>query len=429
MKYSDFSVAVCLALSLIIQTAPVSFARKPVLKSAPAPQALGYEKLTTGAGPDTNDSKSDSKADTESGAAPSQAVPEADQAKIFAPVTLKDEEKTEAKAEDADNSQSSLLKSSVTATGFIPKGPLDHDSALTNPTSIKSKSLSSYTDRAKQVNLMPLPLQESQEESDKKEDAKLTAERRQLSDLWEATLARSNDIQFVIQKLMPTSKHGHTASVMYKLLNSAICGGMAATSMMVPNAGGYMVSSAAGSMLMNAVGAADNANAKKARLSETESIMLYKLVRETADHLVDNFHNYKKNLEVFSRANEDLSEHQATIAKTRDSQPLSEQVRLDWELKTAERQVYAISEDVRRYRQALVDISGAEAVQKLDQQIDEESVIVNGAPLQKSAPTETQPSDAPPKETASKPAAEDDSNTTEKPKATAAKPSDKPPEM
>ena len=364
MKYSDCSIVVALALSLVIQAAGLASAKTPDAgKQASLPQAQGYDKLNSGSGPDTNDLKGD----TESGGAPSQLVPDISDSKLLDPVTLKTEDKT---------SGSGIFKSTVTATGFVPKGPLEHDHALTNPISIKAKKLNTMSDRASQVNVMPLPLQGTQQEADEKQDLELTADRRQLADLWEATLSRSNDIQFVIQRLMPSSDHAHTASIICKMLSTAVF----TTCVFGPNTGGSVFPNAAGSLINSAIGNLDSSIAKKARISETESIMLYTLVRGKADKLVADFNDYKKNLEILSRKNQKLVVLQNMVAATRDSQPVSEQIKLDVLLSGFEDDIYGVSRDVRRYRQALVDAAGAEAVQKLDQQIDEEAIALNGAP-------------------------------------------------
>ncbi len=96
-----------------------------------------------------------------------------------------------------------------------PKGPMDGDGAdsarLTLPTkSLKSEienNSGSGLDRARKVNVMPLLLMETYAEAAGKEQTDREFERVQLSDLWEATLNRNQDVQFVVQKLIHSKIH------------------------------------------------------------------------------------------------------------------------------------------------------------------------------------------------------------------------------
>lgn len=79
-------------------------------------------------------------------------------------------------------------------------------------------------DTAKAVNAQPLALINSNEELNEKSELLDNSEKKQIADLWDATLERSPDIQFVVQKLVPTSDKGHATHIMMKMLSSVMYG-------------------------------------------------------------------------------------------------------------------------------------------------------------------------------------------------------------
>lgn len=315
-----------------------------------------YEKLTEGAGPETNDVHE--RRLSRQGKA------------LLCPVTL-----DSGAAAAADTQDTGMLKSSVSMTGYAPKGPIDPAAkSLFNA----SKSIGSEDGEekvlkaAKNVNAMPLPLMESAEETQKKIDTILDAEKVQLADLWESTLTRSPDIQFVVQKLMPTSNPGHASTIMMRMLSSAIFGAMGAVNMMAPNAGVYAANNMGTSMIMNVLQLQESKQAQKAHLTQTESIMLYNMVRNTADRLVEAYRNYKKEMAVMAKSLTDLQDLQNMVTEARSGQDAAKQVEMEYTIRKAQRDVEAATEDVKKYRQGLVDLAGVEAVAKLDKQLDEE---------------------------------------------------------
>ncbi len=129
-------------------------------------------------------------------------------------------------AEESNDSTSggTVLKSTVSATDYLPK---DGDPNVMEAQSIKSirgqkrgkADKGSLTDQAAAVKVGPLPLLETDGESQQKASAAMEAEKAELADLWESTLTRSPDIQFIVQKLQPTSNQAHLTNVLAKMLS------------------------------------------------------------------------------------------------------------------------------------------------------------------------------------------------------------------
>jgi hypothetical protein len=277
---------------------------------------------------------------------------------------------------DTTGSNPGVLKTEVSTTDYVPKGPIDRGGITVAPLSIKNdKSNDDVSDKvlrsAKDVGVMPLALMASPDEEKAKTETAAEAEKAELTDLWDAALTRSPDIQFVTQKLMPTSNTGMTTHVLTKFLTAAMFGAMGAVNMVSPNMGTYAATGSGSNMIAQVLGMADQNAAKKAKLSQTEAIMLYNIVRTTADHLVENYRNYKKVTTNLRTANADLNDLQSMVkdAKSKDN---AQSIEMEYTLRKAQRDIDSINEDVKKYRQGMVDLAGAEAVDKLDKQLQEE---------------------------------------------------------
>lgn len=326
-------------------------------------QTPAYEKMIDGSGPKTNDVAGQETA------APTAAAPV-----NLAPLSLNGPVETTTAI-----SSNGYLKSTVAMTGFAPKGPIDPAS---KSIFLPSKSIGdrlgvgekSILQEARNTGIMPLPLLQSEEEAQQKLDTIVSAEKTQMADLWESALTRSPDIQFVVQKMMPTSNPGHGSAIMMRMLSGAIFGAMGTVGMMAPgNYGMYAASNLGGSMLNSLLVGQENKNAKNARLSQTEGIMLYTIVRNTADKLVENYRSYKKSLVSLNKATSDLQELQNMVSEARANQDAAKQVEMEYTLRKGQREIDELSADVNRYRQCLVDLAGGEAVAKLDKQLDTET--------------------------------------------------------
>ncbi len=386
---------IALGLSLIVHVAisPCLALGLPSLSSQKktALQYEVYSKLSNGAGPETNDlQKQEAKLDT----APPKSVD-------LSPVTMDEGSKSDPSLGPAEES---LFKVTVKKQNVMTSGPIEQANILA-PTSIKQsagdkvlKPGGSIADKAKQVNVLPLALMPSADEEQNKDDVKLSAEKIELADLWDSTLARSQDIQFVVQKLMPNSNSGKTANVMMKMLSATVFGGMSMMTMMAPNMGAQMGTNMGASMMMQALNGVQGNADKKARLNQTEAITLYNMVRNTSEKVVEAFRNYKSSANALKRTSIDLTDLQEMIKETRSTQDAAKQIDMQYTLKRAQRDVEKASEDVGRYRQTLVDLSGADAVAKLDKQFEADEAKINEAavaPVQIATPDPTATAEGP----------------------------------
>ena len=109
---------------------------------------------------------------------------------------------------------------------------------------------------------------------------------------------------------MPTKDPSHAQGVMMKMLSSAMFGGMGACMMMAPNMGSQMAMNGGASMVYQAMNGVQSSKDKKRQISETESIMLYNMVRTTADKLVKDFRDYKANSDKFAKTTANFQELQ-----------------------------------------------------------------------------------------------------------------------
>lgn len=299
----------------------------------------------------------------------------------LAPVGLNDSETAETPVEDSTSG--SVLKSSVSENKYVAKdqagtGANAADSKATSVVGKKELSEKVLKDSWKKVEVAPLALMESDSELEKKVEVTVDAERRQLADLWNATMARNPDIQFVINKLQPTDNQNHAMANTMKTLSAALFGAMNMAPMMIPGAmtgGNYgaVMGTAAGSNLIQSLfQSKSEKDAKKHAISQEQATILYKIIRDTADKLMVNYRDYKKDLSFLERASTDLQDLQAMVAEARGSQDAAKQVEMEYTLRKARREIDRESEEVRGNRQMLVDLAGDEAVVKLDQELQSE---------------------------------------------------------
>lgn len=133
------------------------------------------------------------------------------------------------------------------------------------------------------------------------------------------------------------------------------------------------------SMMLQALNGVQSNADKKARLNQTEAIMLYKIVRDTADKVVEAYKNYKKELHKLDRANATLTKMQNMIADARLNQTPFQQIQSQGELMKYQGTVEDCQAEVAKQRQSLVDLSGAEAVAKLDKQLEADKARIEDA--------------------------------------------------
>lgn len=306
------------------------------------------------------------------------------------------------KAQSDAPSEEGTLKTGATINDFVPKGPMGEGTTGLPATSIKvgeakddksnkkdkkdSKTAAlgkgDLKDTAKAVNAQPLALINSNEEVQEKSELLDNSEKKQIADLWDATLERSPDIQFVVQKLVPTSDKGHATHIMMKMLSSVMYGAVGSMAMVSPTQGTYVAQNFAASLLGQLNGTLDKKQLAKMSLTQGEIISLYNMVRTTADRLVDQYRCYKKFTVSMDRAATDLEDLRNMAKDARVGQDAAKQLEMEYTLRKAQRDIDEKVEDVHRYRQNLMDIAGPEAIAKLDTQIKSEMQQLDDTKLQ-----------------------------------------------
>ena len=275
-----------------------------------------------------------------------------------------------------------MLNATVDKNEFVPKEPVDRTDTVVGEADTK-RHKATKADKKEAFNkkvhdtgmrLGPTQLQDTDEDTDKKVSTVLDPQKAELAELWDAAMARNQDIQFVVQKLMPSKDPRHTTAMMLKMVSTAMYGAMCAGGMIMPmggayNPGLYMAQSAGGSIVMQALNGAQSRTAKKTALNETEAIMLYSMIRGVANQVVESYHDYRKYLGSVNRAWIDYQDLQAMAAECRAHQDANRQIEVEFMLRKQRRDIDSLNDDVRRSRQALADLSGSEAVDRLDKQI------------------------------------------------------------
>jgi hypothetical protein len=330
---------------------------------------------------DSKKSRKESKKDSAKAStleAPNKAEPQ-----NLAPVSLTDDKQSGENSEEGSaaggRDDTQYMKLHAETMGVAPKGPLDGDGSSA-PTTLPSKSLKSeigpgkgrLVDQAKNVNVMPTVLMDTDEETDQKIITDRECEKAQVSDLWEATLTRNQDIQFVVQKLMPSSDKSHATTALMRMISSTLATGISAGAMLSPSPAGYMSAQMGSSMIMQSMGLFEAKNNRKAQIDQGQAISLYKMVRDTADKVTENYRDYKKYVKRADRAQTTASDLQNMIQDARAGQDAAKQIEMEYTLSKAKGDVEEAWYDARRYRQTLIDLAGSEAVNKLDQSLQDQ---------------------------------------------------------
>lgn len=266
----------------------------------------------------------------------------------------------------------------------MPKSPQVDNNPLFKPISIrnekdknknKNKNVVKRTikESTDALNLVPLPLVNSAQETQHSNDRKREQEKEQLTHLWESTLAHSIDVNFVLQKLLPATDPSRVTSWMMKAINTALYGGLSTISILSPGIAGTATQNLGTSVLSNVLSLKDSADLEKARITQTEQILLFTMVRTTADNLVSNYRNYKKFYKNRKRALDDFAALKDMAIATRQNAGISEQFTIEYTLRKQQREIEALEDDLDIYRQALIDLAGVNAVLKLDKDLIEEN--------------------------------------------------------
>jgi len=398
---SYFLLSFCFGQALFsLQATPCAALGIPILSSRHSEMSLPtYEKLFQGAGPATNDKSS--QADSQTNQVHKSSAGSNTESPNLSPLTLTDsaQQSNNQSNNDNDTANGAVLKSSVSTTDYLPhQGDPDvlqaHSINNKKPHGHKKNdhSKESWSQQAAEVKVGPLPLLESDNETQKKADTINDAEKEQITDLWEAALTRNPDIQFVIQKLQPTSNHAHMANILARMLSTVAYGGLGAMSMMSPNMGTFAAASMGGSMMQTALGITQSKSDKRAKLTNEEQTIMYNMVRTTCDKLVTCYRSYKKYWNSLTRGSSDLQDLQSMVADARSGQDSAKQLEMEYTLRKQQRDLDAIADDLRGHRQSLIDLAGVEAVDKLDKQLYKERNMLD-------ATTDNQVNEQPPPQT------------------------------
>jgi hypothetical protein len=395
-KQARITVAiVSLSLSIVSQTLPAYSAQKqnfqlPVNTSLDEPadngDTAGGDTLKPGTVLPpltlTGDSESKDSGKTKSKVSSKSATKDS----AARESASKDSAKSEDVASDSE-AGSKTYKLEESKNEFVPKGPAGDEGGLPSESLVAPKEAKALTkdkkkgkgkdkeevaaettlEQAKKVNVMPVALTNTPAESQMKSDQLENSEQKQISQLWEATLQRSPDIQFVVQKLVPSTDGAHTSTVLMRLVTTALYAGVSAAGTISPGQSSYAMQNGAANILGQISGAVEGKHAKQANLNQSEMIALYQLVRNTADKMVDHYRDYKKNMVGIQRASADFEDLKAMAAES-NSRPLE----TEYTLRKQKRDIESIADDVHRYRQNLIDLAGSEAVDKLDTDIARE---------------------------------------------------------
>ena len=310
---------------------------------------------------------------------------------------------TVATTEASADTGSTVLNATVNRDEFVPKAPVDRTDLVIGEPAKKDSKKEATAKQEKDLGrkLGPLQLQETDNETSAKTLTVVDAEKSELADLWDAALSRNQDIQFVVQKLMPSKDPKHTTAMMMKLLSTAMYGAMSASTMMMPGGtsagqmqGMYMAQNAGAGLVMNVLNGAAAKSARKAQVTETEAIMLYNIIRNVADKVVENFHEYKKIRTNVDRGYTDYQDLQNMVSDARAGQDPAKQIEMEYTLRKARRDIDALNDDVRRTRQSLVDLAGAESIDRLDKQVQiENDKVDDGTAIADKAPASEQATD------------------------------------
>lgn len=311
-----------------------------------------------------------------------QAAPEPAQAAEsnadLAPLTLNSPLEKKADATVSEDG-TETLNVTVTKDQFVPKGPMEGDNdALKSTFSVKNSKITgdgsgkgSLVDQATMINASPLTLQPTTDEQASKLTEEQQIEKEQMTALWEAALQNSPDINFVLAKLMPSADPSKTVTILMKTLSTAIYTGIGGIGILAPGQGTYMMQNLSFNVFSQILGSAESARAKKANISQAEQIMLYNMIRNTAKQVVGDYRDYKLQHKKLVSANSDFEELKKMVSEA-SAGNASQQIEMQYTLKKAQREISDIGAQLGKYRQHLIDLSGQDAIEKLDASIDKE---------------------------------------------------------
>jgi hypothetical protein len=283
-----------------------------------------------------------------------------------------------------------------------PSGEIVDPTAKKSVLSAEDKLNKKLLKDSQSVNVAPIALQESEGEAQQKQDAITDAERMQLTDLWTATINKSPDIQFVINRLQPTSNQAHVTAKAIQMIGGALFQAVSMAPLMMPggaNMGMYMGTTSGVSMLQSLLNEKTGKDLKKQQITQEQATMLYTIVRQTAEKVVVEYRKYRHNRNEFDRANRDLEDLKSMVASAHRTQDPAKQIEMEYTIRKAQRDVDKIIDEAKLHRQQLVDLAGGDAMARLDTQMEEEVLALKrlvGAPNEQVATDANEPAIKPP---------------------------------
>ncbi|MBX9950805.1 MAG: hypothetical protein K2Y39_16665 [Candidatus Obscuribacterales bacterium] len=229
------------------------------------------------------------------------------------------------------------------------------------------------SDRAKKVNIAPMTLMKSDKEEEQAISIDLECEKRQISALWEATLNRSPDIQFVVQKLLPSSDKRRTTTILMRMISSSLTSIAGTTPVITgPNPFTVISSQFTSNAFNQIVDLHESKLQKREQIDQAQAIMLYQMVRGIADKVTEYYRDYKFRVRSIDTTQVRAQKLQNLVKETRIGQDAVKQIEMEYWLDRVRTEIEEAVYVARRYRQSLVDLAGAEAVYKLDQDLQDQ---------------------------------------------------------
>jgi hypothetical protein len=227
--------------------------------------------------------------------------------------------------------------------------------------------------RANKVNVSPIILQRTNAEIDSIIEKDLKYEKEQITALWAATLDRSTDLQFVVQKLIPSSDKNRTTNILMRMISSSMISiANTAQSVYGPSPATILASQLTTGAISQGLDFQNAKSQRNTQLDQTQAIILYQMVRGIADKLTEHYRDYKFRVKSIEYAQARSTKLQNLIQEARAGQDAIKQIEMEYWIDKAKTDIEEAFYIARRYRQSLVDIAGADAVAKLDQSFQDQ---------------------------------------------------------
>jgi len=206
-------------------------------------------------------------------------------------------------------------------------------------------------------------------------------EQEQLLNLWKATIERNKTIQFIVQKLSPTNSPQEANSILAKTIGAAIFLPFYALQAISDNVGAYYGGQLGGRVLGSVIEGKMKKNQAELQLSQTESIILFMMIDEVAERLRNRYHSYKKLMVERVLATKEVEEAKKDALEAQELNVSGGELIANIQRRGIEREVRKLDAQIRAQKNALVELSGPEAVGMLDEQLKLELAATQNTPL------------------------------------------------